>query len=90
MPKFNKPHLCFDWDFMLVVPGCHEIKHCTCGEDGILIQPGTLVKTKFYRDEANRVRTVKECFPAPVNSQSGFYIMTECGLSCDAGWFTEA
>ena len=87
MLKFNEPHLCPDWDFMLLVPGSPEMDCCTCGDNGHRIPAGTKVKTGFYRHEANKVREVEKCFIAPVKSQSGFYIQTTDGLSCDAGWF---
>ena len=48
------------------------------------------MKTDFYIKDADKTRIVKDCFIAPVNSQSGFYIQTEDGLSCDAGWFRKA
>jgi hypothetical protein len=88
MPSFNEPHLCPDWDYLLIVPNNPEMKSCTCGSNGYRLKSGVKVKTDFYSKEKNKIRIVKECFIAPTKSQSGWYIHTEDGLSCDAGWFS--
>lgn len=75
---------------MLISPGIPEIDVCTCGDDGCLLKPGDKVKTAFYKNESAKIRIVGDVYPAPCNSQSGFYIQTVDGLSCDAGWFREA
>ncbi len=87
--KFNKPHFCPDWDFMLIVPHSIEMDACICGENGSIVQPGDMVKTEFYRHEKDKVRVIRSCFISPTKSQSGWFICTEDGLTCDAGWFHE-
>ncbi len=87
MSNTNKPHLCPDWDFLFIVPGNPEMSGCTCNMGEQLIPAGAKLKTDFYLNEKNSIRIVKSCYPAPVNSQSGWYITTACGLSCDAEWF---
>lgn len=54
------------------------------------LAPGDRVTTDFHRRESVRVRVVAAVTRAPYRSQSGWFVRTECGLYCDAGWFEKA
>lgn len=86
--KFNEPHFCPDWDGRLIVPNSHEMDSCTCGKDGRRLQSGDKVKTNFYPELRNKIRTVEECFKSQICCQSGWFIKVD-GLSADAYWFRE-
>jgi hypothetical protein len=85
--KFDKPHFCPDWDFMLLVPGCPELGVCNCGNEGRMIRAGDRVKTNYINGERNRIRTVRKC--APGKGQTGYWIATTDGLCLDSAWFQE-
>lgn len=89
MTNFNEPHFCYDWDFMLVVPGSIAMYSCMCDSLGIRIRKGDKVKTDFNKHESDKIRIVKSCYKEMSHCQSGWFIETDDGLKLDSAWFTE-